>query len=786
MRYVYLYNIKINKIVPIEASLAIEHLYFLEYKVPSIKNIEEHISNTSDVNDKVSIYMTNYEDYDQAVQKIKTMISKYTKYMPLYNIRDNNITLYTKEQVHDKVTQDDYRFADHQLILELRGEKKKFEDLIENNSSILDDALQRRNYNKMNMMLDFLDQLDIGTLHEVYNSFYYSLEIQEINTCIRPSFDKRFQHISPYYGYNEILSLALIMGIIKSENDPFDFDKICKAVSENDVTSTILISHQDYIIENKKLGLLHYYTMNGSYYANKYLRNQVSYIYKNDYLENIILDMWQLIKDAPAFDKSYILYRFVDDDSFIRHLSIGDIYTEKGFLSTTRAPFYRSDLYSFGCILMKIKIPNKIKGIALSVESFSMFSSEEEIVFPPNTNLRLISRDQKCIYRHPNAKHNAEITTRYEFVWESNENISLIERPIYDKTLTVDFLKLENFETITISEKIRKFEAECVNPMHYFKYKMGNETFGIFTEWYDSTGAYADLYGIRTKNSYSLYTLKNGNILFMIELGEVNAERKMIVNYMRRNNTEIENIYDNPKFIEFLASVAYYFRVPNVILYANYTRCRKNIILGGGSCSLKKRKNSTCKNPIYNEMVCGNSIGVTKYIDTQRGFSGIKITDPNKKSIIDTEYGIYCYDFYHYLDENKKRFFENVSNDEIKPQFSYFELDKLKSTKITDYIFKTDGEVWQVYDKLYKGKNPDDIHTFYLWCIKNNRCQVIKSLTNIMSRIYPDNNDNPFLNDYYILNTYTYLYNRKLISSYPKFYFMDDKPVDNKNMYRNE
>ena len=35
------------------------------------------------------------------------------------------------------------------------------------------------------------------------------------------------------------------------------------------------------------------------------------YKYKNDYLESLIKPMWELIKNAPEFDKKYTLYRFI-------------------------------------------------------------------------------------------------------------------------------------------------------------------------------------------------------------------------------------------------------------------------------------------------------------------------------------------------------------------------------------------------------------------------------------------------------------------------------------------
>src|SRR4029077_5822957 len=113
------------------------------------------------------------------------------------------------------------------------------------------------------------------------------------------------------------------------------------------------------------------------YFMNSYMRNLDKSAYYNEMLHNNIKKLWAVIKKCPAFDKEYILYRFVTDDSYISNLNVGDIFIDKGFMSTTRDPFYKSSEYKFGFILIKIKIPKNIKGVGLSIESFSNFSSEQ-------------------------------------------------------------------------------------------------------------------------------------------------------------------------------------------------------------------------------------------------------------------------------------------------------------------------------------------------------------------------------------------------------------------------
>ena len=36
--------------------------------------------------------------------------------------------------------------------------------------------------------------------------------------------------------------------------------------------------------------------------------------------------MWNLVLNAPKFDKDYYVYRFINNDDFLEKLKIGDIF----------------------------------------------------------------------------------------------------------------------------------------------------------------------------------------------------------------------------------------------------------------------------------------------------------------------------------------------------------------------------------------------------------------------------------------------------------------------------
>lgn len=99
----------------------------------------------------------------------------------------------------------------------------------------------------------------------------------------------------------------------------------------------------------------------------------------------------------------------------MKHLKIGDIFTDNGFLSTTRNPFYTNFGQHFGHVLVKIKIPANAKGVALCIETVSNFAEEEEIIFAPGTKFKLVSKDKKVTYYHTNQQFNEQVFIKYEF-----------------------------------------------------------------------------------------------------------------------------------------------------------------------------------------------------------------------------------------------------------------------------------------------------------------------------------------------------------------------------------
>lgn len=751
----YLYDIDDNIIKKIPICDAMLEIYHLKYRIPTDKELKT-------------------QKIKRNQQKIQKEISSDDTFTPLYDAFTYNIYLIQKRNVYIRIMRHDYRFPDCLILDSVKKGLEKKRLKLNKNPELKNDKIFMRSIRKATYMINFMDQFDQKILYNTYlNTFIkYAPEIGNATfTCIRKSFIPHMSHIKPYYTRDEIIKLGMNMGFIEiPENMEYidykdrlshdEYNNICSKIQENDISADILIEHQNYIIRAGMVGLVQYYTIQGSYFMNQYLRNMTKYEYRNDYLEENIKKIWNLIHGAPQFDREYILYRFVSSDDYLRHLNVGDIYIEKGFTSTTRDPFYRNDTYKFGFILIKIRIPKHKSGIALCLETLSHFPYEEEIILPPLVHLKLISKNESCNYYHPDEEFASHVQTRYEFLWINNDDIKFQTRPDCPKeTQLIDFLTIEKIKSISTREKTYIMVKKYFDPMNRIKCKIGKHIFYVVAEWYDSTGPYADMYALKTSDGFSLYSIYDGYILFMIEIGEIDGIGQIRVNYYTKySQLSRQKIMGDDNFIHFISSVSYYFDIPNIVIYADYLSCDQ-----------------------IKDIKCNN---------ISSGFDGIIGSNDDN---IDNELmgGSYCVDFYLYLKYCKKRY-ENTStlNVELQPLFSYHDLDHLKSVSPSKVLEKEDrDEVYQIYEKNYKldvSSGKDNLADFYIWMIEN-KCYLMDIFVTKIDRIYRKNN--PFHKGMYILDAMSYLYNRRYVSVYNRYIkmvFNEEHVILNlpKNEYR--
>lgn len=768
-----LYNKKSKSLLIENEREVMSKLYFLEDVLPSVQNIKDSLNNKK--NDKINklLELLGGSSY-KIVDSLKKNISKIEDYVPLYDSYSENIYLIGQMNVYDRVIHYSYRFPEQELIDNLYVSKRKLE---KNN---LDDPLMIRKLRKIELMIEFLSFFDINVLYDTYIRVFYKYSEfagKEITLCKRNSFLPLFQHLRPYYSKSEIYNTILNLGIKPDK----DIKELCNIMIDNEISSSILIDHQKHIITNNYLGFVQYYTLQGSFFMNQYLRMQNNYKYANKYLEGLIAPMWLLILKAPKFDKPYIFYRFINNDSYLKHLKIGNEYKEEGFMSTTRDPYYRSDLYEFGFILVKVRIPANIAGIAMCLELVSHFPEEQEIIFPPNTTFKLIKKDEAVEYYHTDQNISSKVKIRYEFEWVKHEKPSFNRDTIYTGTTEViNFLNINKIDTFSLEEKIKYFISKYVNPMYQLKITVGDIELTCVIERYDSTSAYKKFYALTSKNGVSIYTIYRGYVLFFIEMGEIETGREMHINYyVKYSALDTEKIMGDVNFVKFVSSIAHYFDVPNVVMYANYL-----------TCDYKQQKNN--HTTIIKKNQSGGDILQRGFADSEKNSIYAKSKFAVYGDTTNIYYGgSFCSDLYQYLSKGIKRYEDvNILKVELRPKFSYHDLDALKNINTETILNKEDrDECYQLYHKTYKiDSNKYNITDFYIW-LKEHKCYLLDDFVRKITRIMGTNN--PFLNDMYILDPVTFLYNRNIIKNYPIYTNMNIDPKkylleSDKNKYRLE
>jgi hypothetical protein len=691
-----LINIKTNKKEELNDIDCIEALYYFTHKIPD---------NNNDV--------------------IKDQLSEIEGKIPLYDIYTSNLYLIFPENLYYRITYNHYRFPTKKLLNTLQEEFK--------NKSKTGDIIEDRKIDKFNLMMEFLDNFNLTILESTFYRTMYksSPELgKNLLFCKRPSFNKYIHNSKPYYSRIEIINMARNIGLKVDMTNLTDnaIEDLCLKVRKNDINQQILVDHQKYIVKSNMLGLIQYYTVQGSSNLNSYLRNPNFSKIKNETYNDIIKNLWDLCLAAPEFDNSYTIYRFIHDDSFLSDLKIGDIFQDKGFMSTTRDPFYKSESYSFGFILIKIRIPKDVKGVGLCLEGCSHFPNEQEIIFPPLTKFKLISRDSDIEYFHTDLNINTKIKTKYEFEWISNEKSKINFNKVDDNLRLIDFSGKPESKSLVLAERIKRFNMSTLSSTGRFLININGKEFTIIAESYNSIGAYKNFYGIKTESGYSLYCIYNNYLLFFIELGTVNNADQLHVNYYVRYNTlNKETIISNTEFITLLSEIGYFFSVDKIIIYSEYKPC---------------------------------------------------FTFNNNSSDNEEFIGNYCEDFYLYLKENKKRFFdENIVEIELSTAFTYYDLDQLKELKAKNFFTKTDNELYQIYEKSFKlDNNNSSISDYLIWIIEN-KCYLIDKFLEKLKTIYIK--INPFKRDMYILNCYTFLYNRGKFNAYSNYYDTDIEEREN-------
>jgi hypothetical protein len=437
-------------------------------------------------------------------------------------------------------------------------------------------------------------------IEEIYKLFFYNLSstLKNITHCPKPNFiyiKKGFHKpMNPYYTKTELISLALYAKIVNWNNKTKELlkdthlIKLCNKINKIELDRNQIYKHGEYIRKNKGTYIIRYYSFIGDYFINNYLRNLQNDQIKNKLIERNTKILYNLIDKAPAFNKEFYIYRRIGTDSHLSHLKNGDIYLLNSFMSTTRDPFFIPDGYTFGNIAMRIRVPPNMAGIGLSIEMYSYFPEELEILIPPSVQLKLLNIHST--FYHSIKKERKNVIKIYEFEIIGKEKfifsdkINKMEKPIpiinfFSLQLKGNNhkLRLNEFENKIINHPHNQFISEIFDNINNKPIKY---LFSIYN--YDSTEMYREFFYYKKKNGFSFIVQNpiNGQICLLIEI-----DKEMVVNY----HSKFFDTDDCPKFIEldnddiqpnremlfirFLVSIAYAFRIQKIILYPNMMVC---------------------------------------------------------------------------------------------------------------------------------------------------------------------------------------------------------------------
>lgn len=392
---------------------------------------------------KYKLDLTQSED---KIKQDKIFISKLKYQIALYDIKSDNLYLVNREQVYDKVFNQNYRFITKKYLNEFIEKKQKT-----NEEKYKDHPFKSNHMNKYNYFINFLQNFDLDVYFRTYIDVLYNIDELggELTFKEKPSYApmKILSHIKPYYSRTEIVFYGLNNKLINSQivsNE--EIQTIYDELKKYEFRFELLLDHYNYILKSEVYELIQYYSLQSYKLINDYLRFTKE---KNNNLINRLINkinetIINVKKESTNFENDFYVYRFVDNDFYISNLDIGDTFTEKGFLSATRNPFYKTkNDTSFGWTLLKIKVPKDY--YFLCIETVSMLPNEEEVIFPTNTALKLVNKDNNCEYYHTDPKVQKKIKIKYEFEI-LNESYKVEKLPTDIKKVSDNYFKFRNIE----------------------------------------------------------------------------------------------------------------------------------------------------------------------------------------------------------------------------------------------------------------------------------------------------------------------------------------------------
>ena len=755
---IYLYYTNENIIKEFNGDNILLDLYYKLAFIPDEKKLKDYINSNK---------IKTIKDIKKYIEELREIISSNDTYIPLYDAQTKNIYLINRENVYNRVINDNYRIPDEKIIDYLNNIYNEIKK--SNNKNIFIIEYQ----NKLEKNINFLKNYDIDILKNTYNKILYETNplYNDLTTCLKSHY-LPYQKTNPYYTKLELLKLSKIYNINN------DYNLLCDEIKKYEIDADTLLLHQIYLNINKAKSYVQYYSLLGSFLFNNYLRNINSI--KDDILETHIINFYKIMKKAPIFNKSFNLFRYIDNDNYLSNLKIGDIYDEYSFISTTRDPFYAINKNLFGFILLKIEIPINKEGIGLCLESYSLFNEELEILLSPG-KLKLkniINNDDKLNNDKLNIDKNIIKIYEFEYIESLDVENYLKNYNNINKDDIIPYFDFYNLDKSILyenkySDRIMEFLnlTKKLNYKQLFRTKIGNKEYILEASLVLENTVYHKFFYLQKKKG--IYSMKGNEIYFSL-INPINAEIELIIeirnmmsiNYIHRF-TGVDTSIPDYILLDFIAHLSYHFKIEDVIIHSKYTSYF-NIII-------EQLKNMDDNNNILNE-----------YLE----IGNMSTPDSNWLNLYSGDNTYYSIDFIDYLYNNKKRYNnKNIINIVKLYQIdNIFNLEPNKIIKniITDPIYKLQNKYkYKTLKELYRLLHLSypyyikDLHNYMNDYLKNNNIQLNYLLTKPIYNYKPLN----------------YLYQLKKISHIPNFnYIYDDylyKYIEHnrkliRNRFRNE
>jgi hypothetical protein len=531
--------------------------FILKYKDGTIKEVSEKIV-IYDMYWKLAVF-PSYKEINKNkafIQKMKDEVSKLRYYIPMFDINSKNLHIITPDNLKKVILDQDYRLVNENNIIIIKLAMKKINKANSYNKDVI--------LHKLEKNVNFLECFNLDILTKTFNSLIkdYKDEFNFLTDCIKPSYFPYLKYINPYYTKKELFCMYKNMNIRNKSKD------LCKLVSDYDISYFILLKHYIYLKKNFADSYIELYSLLGAFYINDYLRYESL---QDIFLEKIIDNLYSIIKKAPAFDKDYYVYRLVEEDSFLKHLKINDIFTEKGLLSVSRNQFYDYRSNVFGLCLMRIKLPKNVQGIGICIENISLFPEEQEILLGP-AKLRLKQIDDDFKYYHIDDLASQKIKKKYDFEYVQPNPIKFK----YGKSIDIihlDFQKLK-VDGKSYLDKINNFYKNyctSLNTHKYFYANIKNKKYLFQVFILESTRVYDKYFFLQNSKDKQdlMYILQQdvntGKINLLIEIKDI-ISLNYIFKYIGSNN-----IFKTEDLLDFVSDISAAFDINNIIIHSDYT-----------------------------------------------------------------------------------------------------------------------------------------------------------------------------------------------------------------------